>query len=93
LFKNAFGKSPHAYLTEVRILNAKKLLEENHSIKEVCFDVGFESIPSFIGLFKKYVGITPSRFVKEKNRQNELKQLSPFSFVPNCFAEIHGWIE
>ena len=29
LFKATFGKSPHKYLTDVRLLNAKKLLPEN----------------------------------------------------------------
>ncbi|MGB5818093.1 MAG: AraC family transcriptional regulator [Saonia sp.] len=53
LFKNAFGTSPHQYLTDKRISAAKKLLKENHSVSAVCFKVGFESIPSFVTLFKK----------------------------------------
>lgn len=93
LFKNAFGKSPHAYLTEVRIEQAKKLLKERQSVAAVGEQVGFESIPSFIHLFKRVVGITPHEFLlKEEAKRAEAAE-TPLKFVPNCFAENHGWKE
>lgn len=91
LFKSSFGKSPHKYLTEVRITNAKKLLETNKSISEVCFLVGFESIPSFTKLFKKHHGLSPKQYVK-KVQQSKIREMqSPLSFVPSCFAETYRW--
>jgi len=86
LFKKAFGKSPHQYLTEVRIINAKKYLEENHSVKDTCFKVGFESIPSFVTLFKKNVGITPSEYHNRRKKLQKEKVEFPKSFIPDCFA-------
>jgi AraC-like DNA-binding protein len=91
LFKRAFGKSPHQYLIEVRLLCAKKLLEKNNTVKDVCFDVGFESVPSFITLFKKREQVTPYEYLKKHERREKKKIETPLSFVPNCFAENFGW--
>ncbi len=91
LFKSAFGKSPHKYLTEVRLLAAKKMLTEGKSIKATCFGVGFDSVPSFTILFKKHCGLTPNEFV-DKVRTHDLdKQQKPLAFVPNCFIQSYGW--
>ena len=78
-------------MTEVRIANAKKLFETNHSIAKVCFDVGFESIPSFISLFKKNVGVTPKEYIKQLIEQQKLQEKSPLAFIPFCFAENYNW--
>ena len=91
LFRTAFGKSPHQYLIETRISSAKKLLKENNSVKDVCFRVGFESIPSFITLFKKKENITPREYQKKfKHIEKEIAE-TPLSFVPSCFAENFDW--
>src|ERR1051326_1608859 len=62
LFKSIYGKTPHQYLTNVRIENAKILLAKQFSVTEVCFSVGFDSVTSFTALFKKIVGMIPSAF-------------------------------
>jgi hypothetical protein len=41
---------------------AKELLKKNISVLHVCFEVGFSSPTSFAGIFKKHVGLSPSRF-------------------------------
>lgn len=91
LFKQVFGKSPHAYLTELRIKEAKKLLESNSSVTESCFGVGFESIPSFIRLFKREVGISPKQYVLDFRAIQKRRLNAPLSFIPNCFAQHNGW--
>lgn len=93
LFKNAFGLTPHQYLTEVRIEAAKKMLREDIAVNDVCFQVGFESIPSFINLFKKREGITPKEFARKHQQMEKEKAATPLSFVPNCFVENFGWGE
>ncbi len=93
LFKNAFGKSPHQYLTEVRVEQAKKLLKDGVTVKEVCYDIGFDSIPSFISLFKKLEGITPYEYLKQLKKQAKISASNPFHFVPNCFVESYRWNE
>ncbi len=91
-FKTAYGKSPHQYLTQVRIEAAKALLKQRRiSVTDVCIRVGFESTPSFIHLFKKNTGVSPDAF--RKNHDQEMKSMaqSPLSFVPGCFAASNGW--
>ena len=91
LFKTIYGKTPHNYLIQVRIDNAKDLLQKKLSIAEVCELVGFESTTSFTGLFKKLVGQSPSKFQQEKSKRKLEIENQPLQFIPNCFAETHGW--
>ena len=68
LFKNLYGCTPHQYLTARRIEEAMQLLQKNVPVREVCFAVGFESIPSFKTLFKKHTRHTPAAFQKKQYR-------------------------
>ncbi|MCF7980797.1 MAG: helix-turn-helix domain-containing protein [Pseudomonadales bacterium] len=62
-FKNATGETPLAYLHKLRINYAKTLLETNFkSIQEVCYNVGYEDIPFFRSIFKRYTGLTPKQY-------------------------------
>ena len=91
LFKNIYNKTPHQYLTQVRIEKAKLLLATEISVSDVCFSVGFASMGSFSSLFKRVVGISPSHFqIQEQKRKADIK-MRPLSFIPNCFAENKGW--
>lgn len=63
-FKNIYGLSPHQYLQKGRIEKAKQFLKEGRTNVQVCDRVGFESVSSFIRLFKKIVGQTPAQFRK-----------------------------
>jgi AraC-like DNA-binding protein len=93
LFKKAYEKTPHQYLISVRIEHAKLLLQQQKLVSEVCFEVGFSSISSFTGLFKKIVGQTPSDYSNEqKQRQQDIQQ-KPLGYVPGCWAEMKGWKE
>lgn len=62
-FKQLFGQTPHHYLTEVRLAQARKLLATTEqSITGICLDVGFESPTSFSSLFRRRFGIAPRDF-------------------------------
>jgi len=91
LFKTIYGKTPHHYLTQVRIDNAKRLLAAGSGTADVCFQVGFESVTSFAALFKKLVGTTPSAFQHGQAERKKAVAASPLQFIPNCFAETQGW--
>jgi AraC-like DNA-binding protein len=91
LFKSIYGKSPHQYLIQVRIDQAKELLKQNHSVADTCYKVGFDSITSFSGLFRKSTGTTPSAFQKQYQLRQQKIKTAPLSFIPNCFAEQKGW--
>jgi AraC family transcriptional regulator len=49
LFTQVFQKTPHGYLTEVRLARAHSLLRSGVIIDQVCADVGFSSTSSFQG--------------------------------------------
>src|SRR5262249_678550 len=47
LFRRAFNKTPHQYLTQRRIEKAKELLSSSGlTVTDVCFELGFESLVS-----------------------------------------------
>jgi AraC family transcriptional regulator len=63
LFRSATGSSPHRYVTERRIQDAKtKLAEGRLSLAEIAFEAGFASQASFHRAFRKYTGLTPGQF-------------------------------
>ncbi len=63
LFKNAVGVSPHKYITDIRIRQAKYLLEfSDLNVNEVASAVGMEDALYFSRVFKKYVGISPQKY-------------------------------
>lgn len=63
LFKEVTGESPINYLINVRLRKAKKLLKKTDmSIKSISQSVGYSDAYYFSKLFKKYIGISPSKF-------------------------------
>ncbi|MCZ8511954.1 AraC family transcriptional regulator [Paenibacillus filicis] len=63
IFKERYGITPMQYLTEARIRVAKKLLvESDKDIVSICFEVGYESVPTFYRAFKNTVGLSPNKF-------------------------------
>lgn len=62
-FKKMTNKSFTQFLNEVRIRNASRLLiQENMSVSEVCFAVGYNSITNFNKQFKLLMGCTPKSY-------------------------------
>lgn len=85
LFKAIYGKSPNQYLQFVRIENAIKLLQHNVTVVEACHRVGFESLSTFSGLFKRVTGMSPSVYQNEQLRLRSQIKAAPLQFVPGCF--------
>lgn len=64
LFKNYTGLSPAKYQSQLRIQRAKEYLSDTTlSIKEIAFQMNFESITYFSAFFKSNVGMTPSEYI------------------------------
>ncbi|MDF2923499.1 MAG: AraC family transcriptional regulator [Paenibacillaceae bacterium] len=62
-FKNRRGQTISDYIAEVRIEQAKKLLQNSSlTIAQVAQEVGYANDVGFIRLFKKHEGITPGKF-------------------------------
>jgi len=93
LFKTIYGKTPHQYLTAVRIEKSQQLLRTGKPVSEVCFLVGFDSLTSFSGLFKRTVGISPSTYFANQQRIKSQIIKTPFAFIPGCYAHQNGWLE
>lgn len=62
LFKSIYGKTPHHYLTQVRMEKAKEFLSNQMSVAATCTSVGFDSPTSFTALFKKKIRTITLRF-------------------------------
>lgn len=92
-FKNIYRKTPHQYLTFVRVEKAMLLLNSGMPVSEVCYAVGFESLSSFSGLFKRVAGITPSAYLAQRQQIKAQIIKAPLTFIPGCFAEKNGWIK
>lgn len=86
-FKRIYSRTPHQYLISVRIDAAVVLLHKKMSISDVCYAVGFESLSSFSGLFKRMTGFSPSAFLLQQQKRKAQIQKAPFYFVPGCFSE------
>ncbi|HEV8512777.1 MAG TPA: AraC family transcriptional regulator [Cyclobacteriaceae bacterium] len=91
LFKSIYGKTPHLYLTSVRINKAKELLKKNMAVLDVCLSVGFDSPTSFTAVFKRNTGSTPSAFQNGHRIRKQQINDEPLSVVPNCFTTTYGW--
>jgi AraC-like DNA-binding protein len=55
--------------------------------------VGFESLSSFSGLFKRLVGLSPSDYLIQQRKLKALVMESPLKYVPGCFTEKKPWLK
>jgi AraC-like DNA-binding protein len=91
LFKEIYGRTPHQYLTDVRIEKAKAHLDGGRTVAYACFKVGFDSVSSFTGLFKRRTGQTPRQYQIDRQSFRESVANEPLNYIPSCFAEKAGW--
>src|SRR6266403_203490 len=63
IFKKATGLTFIEYRNRLRIESAKKmLLNPNLNVSEIAYSVGFQSLTQFNRLFRRVVGMAPTRF-------------------------------
>ena len=61
-FTACFGRSPHRYVQQRRVEEARKMLSmPSRSIAEIALDLGFSSQSHFTKMFHKHTGMTPTR--------------------------------
>ncbi len=59
-FTCAFGRTPHQYQTDLRLAEARRLVENTRmTVTEIAAAVGFESAPSFTNRFRQVFGQAP----------------------------------
>lgn len=68
LFKQTTGMGFMAYKLEIKIKKAKQLLRKtDYNIDQISYKMGYENPESFIRIFKKLAGYTPTEY-REKYR-------------------------
>ncbi|GAB4371915.1 MAG: AraC family transcriptional regulator [Elainellaceae cyanobacterium] len=63
VFQRELGLPPHAYLVQVRVAQAKRLLAMGRSIVEVAADTGFTDQSHLNRHFKRLVGVPPKQYL------------------------------
>ena len=63
LFTEIMGTSPISYVQELRIKKAKEMLKSDYgSITDIAQSLGYLNIYDFSRTFKKYTGVSPSKY-------------------------------
>jgi AraC-like DNA-binding protein len=84
-FRAAFGESPHTYLLTRRMERAAALLRNtDHSVTDICFSVGLQSVGSFTTSFKRTYGVTPTAY------RAAFPPASAAAVVPACIVRFFG---
>jgi AraC-like DNA-binding protein len=85
-FEALFGQTPHQFRIRTRLDRAKLLLAcGNHSVTDVCLDVGFASLGSFSDLFARRVGASPSVYQRRARILVPVGGL-PQPLFPGCYS-------
>jgi AraC-like DNA-binding protein len=62
-FRRTFGVTPHKYVVTRRLERAAALLRNtDHSVAEICLEVGLRSIGSFTTSFRRAFGLSPTAY-------------------------------
>jgi len=88
-FRRAFGTTPGAYLTRVRIERARDLLARGEtSVTDACFEVGYASLGSFSAMFARQVGCAPGEYRRRVRRMVQVPAQIARLYIPCCFARF-----
>jgi len=71
-FHKCFGLSPYAYYLVCKMNKSQKVLLKHKSVIDATYQIGFFDQSHFTKLFKKHVGVTPGKFLRDnKTIQNK----------------------
>ncbi|MGE6855960.1 helix-turn-helix domain-containing protein [Bacillus sp. FSL K6-2841] len=95
LFKKHFNVSVTDYITKKRMARAKQLMAKgNAKLKDIALEIGYQDPYYFSRIFKKKTGMTPSTYMKSRQRKiaayghSILGQLTPIHIIPYA-APLH----
>ncbi|UII76179.1 AraC family transcriptional regulator [Flagellimonas sp. HMM57] len=74
IINQRFGQDFNTFVNTYRVAEAIRLfrINENPSIGEVLFEVGFNNKATFNKAFKNYVNMTPTEFIEASNNKNKV---------------------
>jgi AraC-like DNA-binding protein len=88
-FEAVFGVTPHQFRIQTRLDRAKDLLAAgDHSVTDVCMEVGFSSLGTFSSLFARRVGETPSHYRRRIRVLTQVPGMSACDLTPGCLTLI-----
>jgi AraC-like DNA-binding protein len=86
-FEAVFGVTPHQFRQASRLDLAKRLLAAGeHSVTEICMEVGFSSLGSFSALFTARVGESPSAYRRRMRPMVRVPGRGPLHLTPGCLT-------
>jgi AraC-like DNA-binding protein len=84
-FRRTFGETPHAYLLTRRLERAAALLRTtDHSVADICFAVGLQSVGSFTTSFTRMYGRSPTAY------RAAFPPASDGALIPTCVLRAYG---
>jgi len=84
-FRRTFGEAPHAYLLTRRLERAAALLRgTDHSVADICFSVGLQSVGSFTTSFTRTYGQSPTAY------RAAFPAAADLARVPACIVHLHA---
>ncbi len=84
-FRRTFGESPYVYLLTRRLERAAaQLRNTDHSVAEVCLEVGLQGIGSFTTSFKRMYGMTPTAY------RESFPPASSQARLPGCVVRAYA---
>jgi AraC-like DNA-binding protein len=84
-FRRVYGESPHAYLLTRRLERAAALLRAtDHSVADICFSVGLQSVGSFTTSFTRTYGVPPTAY------RARFPPAAEQARIPTCLVRLYG---
>jgi AraC-like DNA-binding protein len=75
LFTGVLGVTPHQYLVRSRLRHAaRRLADEERSITDIAYDVGFSDLSNFVRTFHRAAGVSPLKFRQASRGKRKIFQ-------------------
>ena len=85
-FEAVFGETPHQFRTRARLDAARQLLARGqHSVTDVCLEVGFSSLGSFSTLFTRRLGESPIAYQRRVRPMIAVPEMRA-ALAPGCLT-------
>src|SRR5450631_3773151 len=75
LFSAVLGVTPHQYLLRSRLRHAaRRLADDERSVTDVAYDVGFADLSNFVRTFHRAAGVSPRKFREASRGKRKIFQ-------------------
>ena len=90
-FRTVLGVTPHQYLVRSRLRHAARLLaEEDVSITDIAYDVGFGDLSNFVRTFHRAAGVSPGAFREASRGKRKIFQDRPCAALTRVVSIPRG---